>query len=287
MCNQLARRALGTECSFSTPSVCWTPPHYKSSKIQSEWAVWFCFHSCRGGPGVATRTSNSCHSILFLSVSPSQVLRVTGWALQIGWVGLRTPELEGKFEMSCSVPCFLKKKFVVNSCCYIWEAFIVWIQRRCPSMQGGVTKPRYIWNWIWQWAWRAAKRPSTGILAKKGRVVITRSHCWIGTGDRVAKGMEKAKIINVSFALVCADDIWVLESKASKTNRKVLSNGNLPSEKENQDKEYLKKLNKSMGHGGDASLTNVSPFSTRQKVVSVRGGFCRLRESKVHSYLQE
>lgn len=28
-----------------------------------------------------------------------------------------------------------------------------------------------------------------------------------GAGDWVTKGMEKAKIIHVSFALVCADDI--------------------------------------------------------------------------------
>lgn len=49
VCNQLTRRALGTGCSFSTPSVCWTPPHHKSSKIQSEWAVCFVFFSLMQG----------------------------------------------------------------------------------------------------------------------------------------------------------------------------------------------------------------------------------------------
>lgn len=65
-----------------------------------------------------------------------------------------------------------------------------------------------------------------------------------GAGDLVTKAMEKAEIINVSFALVCADDIRVLETEACETSGKVWSNDNLSSVKENWDREYLNKLNK-------------------------------------------
>lgn len=41
-------------------------------------------------------------------------------------------------------------------------------------------------------------------ISKRGK---SRENTLNGAGDRVTKGVEKAKIINVSFALVCTDDI--------------------------------------------------------------------------------
>ena len=73
-----------------------------------------------------------------------------------------------------------------------------------------------------------------------------------GAGDRVTKGMEKAKTLNIFFALVFTGETCVEESKAPETSGKVLSNEKLPSLKEDQDREHLNKPNmyKSMGHGG-------------------------------------
>lgn len=81
----------------------------------------------------------------------------------------------------------------------------------------------------------AAKKSSYRHIGKKGKSRENMVPLLSGAGDQVTNGMEEAKIINVFFALVCADDFWVLETKACKIHGKVLSNNNLPSVKENQD----------------------------------------------------
>lgn len=55
---------------------------------------------------------------------------------------------------------------------------------------------------------------------------------------------------SLPWSLLVRLGIW--ESKAPETSGKVLSNENLPSVKEDQDKEHLNKLNmyKSTGHDG-------------------------------------
>jgi len=68
----------------------------------------------------------------------------------------------------------------------------------------------------------------------------------------VTKGMEKAKILKVFFALVLTGETCLQESKAPETNWKVVSNENLSSVKEDRDREHMNKLNmhKSIGQDG-------------------------------------
>lgn len=88
---------------------------------------------------------------------------------------------------------------------------------------------------------KGCKRAFNRHISEKGRSREIPTAEW---GRRLGdKDMEKAKIINGSFALVCVDDIWILETKASETSGKVSSNDKLPSVKKNQDREYLNKLN--------------------------------------------
>lgn len=70
-----------------------------------------------------------------------------------------------------------------------------------------------------------------------------------GAGDQLTEGMEKAKILN---AFVFTGEAYVQESKASEISRKILSDENLPSLKEDQGRKHLNKLNlsKSMEHDG-------------------------------------
>lgn len=106
--------------------------------------------------------------------------------------------------MSHSVPRFFKKKFVVNSCSYIWETFIVRMQRHCPSMQGWSYKAKIHLELDLAATVKGCKKAFYCHISNRGK---SRENTLNGAGDWVTKGMEKAEIINVSFALVCTDDI--------------------------------------------------------------------------------
>ncbi|KAK4827715.1 hypothetical protein QYF61_021015 [Mycteria americana] len=104
-----------------------------------------------------------------------------------------------------------------------------------------------------------------------------------GAGHWVTKGMEKANIVNVFFALVFTGETCLQESKAPETSGKVLSNENLPSMKEDEDREHLNKLSmyKSMGHDGmhhwptsllvNPCLTNLITFYNEMTALEVEG----------------
>lgn len=177
VCNQLTRRALGTECSLSTCSVCWTPPHYKPSKIQSEWAVWFFFINAGVDQALpqerrtpVTPSSSSRYHRRRSSGSRDERYRSGEW----NW----TPQSWNE-NLKCLVLflTFLKRSLLWTHVAINGKHSLCECRDTVQACRGGVTKPRYIWNWIWQRVWRAAKRPSTGTLVKEERVGKIR---WMG-----------------------------------------------------------------------------------------------------------
>lgn len=136
VCNQLTRCALGSECSFPAPSVCWTPPHYNSSKIQSEWAVWFFFI----GAGVDQALPQERRTPVTPSSSSRYHRRRSSGSrderYRSGECHCRPQNWNENFKCLLLFLAFFKKKFVVNSCSSQWGTFIVRIERRCARVQG-------------------------------------------------------------------------------------------------------------------------------------------------------
>lgn len=81
------------------------------------------------------------------------------------------------------------------------------IERRCPSVQGWSYEAKIHLELDLAVSVKGCKKAFNRHINKKGKSRENMVPLLNGAGDQVTKGMEKAKIINVSFALVCADDI--------------------------------------------------------------------------------
>lgn len=155
------------------------------------------------------------------------------------------------------------------------------------ACRGGVTKPKYIWSWMWQQMWKVTRRASRDTSAVKGRLGKMGTYCWVGQGTGWQRAGERPGYLMSSWSLLVR--LGIRESKAPEASGKVLSNENLLSVKEDQNREHLNKPNKSVGHDAvhhwPTWLGGHSQFFER--LLAVRGGSRGLEEGKIHFCLQE
>jgi len=107
-----------------------------------------------------------------------------------------------------------------------------------------------------------------------------------GAGDLVTKDMEKS-MCSVPFTSIFTGKTCLQESQAPDTNG--CSEEGLLVVEDDQAKEHLNRLNIQKSMGPDEMRADIiaRPVCCLWKVMMIRGGSCRLQQSKSQSCLQE